>query len=88
MHIIGRHERDIEQRTELLHKPQAVISGLTEDWRDYLEKNGVYVGSRSALLLPQGGSYGFAQAQANSMVAEAPDRRWMIWTCRMRPSTP
>lgn len=66
-----RNSADYEDSCFMHGQPQAFISGLTEEWRDYLEKNGVYVGSRSALLLPQGGSYGFAQAQANSMVAEA-----------------
>ena len=49
-------------------QPQPVITGLTEDWRDWLEKNGVVVGSRAPFLLPAGGSFTYATVTADSAI--------------------
>ena len=49
-------------------QPQPVISGLTEDWRDWLEKNGVVVGSRAPFLLPAGANFTYATVSADSAI--------------------
>jgi len=49
-------------------QPQPVISGLTEDWRDWLEKNGIVVGSRAPFLLPEGGNFAYATVTADSAI--------------------
>ena len=49
-------------------QPQPVISGLTEDWRDWLEKNGIVVGSRAPFLLPEGGTFNYATVTADSAI--------------------
>lgn len=67
---------DYEDSVFLVGQAQPWISGLTEEWRDHLEKGGqTYTGSRAAMLLPEGGAYGFAQALPNSMVKEAMDQK-------------
>ena len=49
-------------------QPQPVISGLTEDWRDWLEKNGIVVGSRAPFLLPEGGTFNYATVTADTAI--------------------
>lgn len=71
-----RNSADYEDSVFLVGQAQPWISGLTEEWRDHLEKEGkTYTGSRAAMLLPQGGAYGFAQAGPNSMAKEAMDQK-------------
>lgn len=71
-----RNSADYEDSVFLVGQAQPWISGLTEEWRDHLEKGGkTYTGSRAAMLLPEGGAYGFAQAEPNSMVKEAMDQK-------------
>lgn len=50
---------------------QPWISGLDEQWRDGMEKNAVYVGSRAPMMLSAGGSFGYAQPLLNRLVKEA-----------------
>ncbi|CNI78905.1 phage tail protein [Yersinia enterocolitica] len=59
---------------------QPWISGLTEEWRDWLQKAGVALGSRSPILLPKDGASGFNQAQPNMIAKEGMDskRDYMI----------
>jgi hypothetical protein len=70
-----RNSADYEDSVFMHGQPQAYIAGLTEEWRDHLEKSGAYVGSRSLLPLPAGGTFAFAQPQANSLVREAMDQK-------------
>ena len=71
-----RNSADYEDSVFLVGQAQPWISGLTEEWRDHLEKQGnTYTGSRAAMLLPVNGAYGFAQAGPNSMAKEAMDQK-------------
>ena len=70
-----RNSADYEDSVFFVGQAQAWISGLTEDWRDHIEKSGMYVGSRAPILLPQNGAFGFAQAQPNTLVKEAMDAK-------------
>lgn len=55
---------------------QPWMSGLDQEWRDHLEAQGtMYTGSRSPVLLPAGGQYGFAQPLPNTLVKEAMDQK-------------
>lgn len=56
-------------------QPQPVISGLTEAWRDHMEKNGVYIGSSKPITLPVGGDFKFAQVEPNTLAKEAMDSK-------------
>jgi len=71
-----RNSADYEDSVFIVGQPQPWISGLTEEWRDHLEKDGkTYTGSRAVMLLPEGGAYGFAQASPNPLAKEAMDQK-------------
>ena len=84
-----RNSADYEDSVFFCGQVQPWISGLTEQWRDFmqnpwvLDANGerrytgqkMYIGSRSPLLLPQGASFGMAQAQPNSLAKEAMEHK-------------
>lgn len=71
-----RNSADYEDSVFYVGQAQPWISGLTEEWRDHLEKQkAAYVGSRTPFLLPEGGSFGFAQPGPNTLVKEAMDQK-------------
>jgi hypothetical protein len=70
-----RNSADYEDSAYFAGQPQFWIAGLDEAWRDHLEKNGIYVGSRAPLTLPKEGSCGFAQPEPNTLVKEAMDAK-------------
>ena len=70
-----RNSADYEDSIYFSGQPQPWMAGLTQEWRDHLEKTGIYVGSRSPWLLPENGSCGFAQAQPNSLAKEGMDQK-------------
>lgn len=70
-----RNSADYEDSCFFCGQVQPWISGLTEDWRDYLENQGLIIGSRTPVLLPEKGSFGFEQANPNTLVGEAMDKK-------------
>lgn len=70
-----RNSADYEDSIFFCGQVQPWISGLSEEWRDWLQKNGVALGSRSPLLLPANGAAGFFQAQPNSLAKEGMDSK-------------
>jgi len=66
-----RNSADYEEAAYLAGQVQPWMSGLTVEWRDHLEKTGIYFGSRAPIMLPEGGSFGLAQATANGLAYEA-----------------
>lgn len=68
-----RNSADYEEASYLVGQPQPWMSGLDEQWRDHLEENGIYLGSRAPWLLPSGGACGMMQAQPNTLAKEAMD---------------
>lgn len=71
-----RNSADYEDSVFFIGQAQPWISGLTEEWRDYLEKQGnLYVGSRVPMLLPENGAFGFAQVAPNTLAREAMDQK-------------
>ena len=70
-----RNSADYEDSVYMTGQPQAWISGLTEEWRDWLQKQGIYIGARAAILLPENGNFGIAQAQPNTLAKEAMDAK-------------
>ncbi len=66
-----RNSADYEESAYLVGQVQPWMAGLTVEWRDHLEKSGIYFGSRAPIMLPEGGSFGLAQAAANGMAHEA-----------------
>lgn len=66
-----RNSADYEDSVYVVGQPQFWMSGLSIEWRDHLEKQGTYLGARSVLLLPAGGSAGCIQANPNTLAKEA-----------------
>lgn len=64
---------DYEEAAYLVGQPQPWMSGLDVQWRDHLEKTGIYLGSRAPWLLPASGACGLMQAQPNTLAKEAMD---------------
>lgn len=71
-----RNSADYEDSVFFVGQAQPWISGLTEEWRDWMQQQAsIYIGSRSPLLLPENGSFGFAQVQPNMLAKEAMDQK-------------
>lgn len=70
-----RNSADYEDSVFFSGQPQPWMSGLTEEWRDWLQEQGIRIGSRVMLPLPEGGAFGFAQAQPNQLAKEAMDAK-------------
>ena len=62
-----RNSADVEESSFLVGQPTPVFAGLTQDWVDKNFSSGVFLGSRAAIPLPQGGSAQLLQAAPNSM---------------------
>ena len=57
-------------------QPQAYMAGLTENWLDMIKSemdagSGIGLGGSSIMALPEGGVFGYAQSQPNSMPMES-----------------
>lgn len=70
-----RNSADYEEAAYLVGQPQPWMSGLDEQWRDHLEKDGIFLGSRAPWLLPVNGACGVWQAQPNTVAKEAMDAK-------------
>jgi hypothetical protein len=62
---------DYEQLVFFCGQVQPWINGLSEQWRDWLHKQGVVVGAGSVMLLPENAQFQMTQASPNSMAKEA-----------------
>jgi hypothetical protein len=62
-----RNSADYEESSFMVGQPTPFVSGLTQSWVDSVMKGGVILGSRSAILLPDGGAAGLLQADPNQM---------------------
>lgn len=68
-----RNSADYEEACYITGQPTPVFTGLTKEWVDDVLKGQVVLGSRSAVLLPEGGSGELLQASPNTMIKEAMD---------------
>ncbi len=66
-----RDSADYQEANFISAQPTLVLTGLTEQWVNEVLKDGVAIGSRSGLLLPQGGDAQLIQAQSDSAIMEA-----------------
>lgn len=66
-----RNSADYEEACYIVGQPTPHFGGLTEDWVKTVLKGRVELGSRAAVLLPEGGTAGLLQASENSMPKEA-----------------
>ncbi|MBS0924935.1 DUF4055 domain-containing protein [Providencia sp. JGM181] len=70
-----RNSADYEDSVFFCGQVQPYLGGLDIEWRDHLEKTGIMVGSRSPLMLPVKGFFGYEQAQPNMLAKEAMDSK-------------
>lgn len=66
-----RNSADYEDSVYMVGQPTPYFAGLTQSWVDDVLKGTIQLGSRAAVPLPEGGSAGLIQAEANGMVKEA-----------------
>lgn len=66
-----RNSADLEESLFIAGQPTLVVSGLTEQWVADVLNDGIAIGSRSGIMLPQGGSAQMIQAQSDSALFEA-----------------
>lgn len=66
-----RNSADYEESCYIVGQPTPYFAGLTQDWVESVFKGKVQLGSRAAVPLPEGGSAGLLQAEANTMPMEA-----------------
>jgi len=45
--------------------PQPTVTGIDQEWRDYIEEKGMMIGSDAVLLLPQGADFKWAQINSS-----------------------
>ncbi|WP_237133798.1 DUF4055 domain-containing protein [Pseudohongiella sp. O18] len=57
---------DCRHSAYMTGQAQPVITGLTEKWRDHMEKQGIYFGSNAPLLLPENATADLLQTQGNT----------------------
>ena len=62
-----RNSADYEESSFLVGQPTPALSGLTQSWVEQNMSSGIAFGSRSAILLPEGGSAQLLQASENQM---------------------
>ena len=66
-----RNSADLEESLFIAGQPTLVVAGLTEQWVTDVLSDGIAIGSRSGIMLPQGGSAQMIQAQSDSALFEA-----------------
>lgn len=70
-----RNSADHEESLFYAGQAQMFVTGVDENWSKAMQEQGVYVGSRAILALPQGGTAGILQAEAVSALAEEMKRK-------------
>lgn len=70
-----RNSADYEESSYMVGQPTPVIAGLTQSWVDEVMKDGVFLGSRRAILLPENGSASLLQADSNQMPERGMERK-------------
>jgi len=70
-----RNSADYEESVYFNGQPTVAISGLTETWVAEVLKGQVFMGSRAAIPLPEGGSIALVQADANTLAGEALNKK-------------
>jgi len=70
-----RNSADYEEAVYMLGQPTPVLAGLTKDWVDDVLKGTIALGSRSAVMLPPGGTATLLQVAPNTMPKEAMEHK-------------
>lgn len=70
-----RNSADYEESAFIVGQPTPVFTGLTEAWVDKYFPNGIVLGSRTSVSLPEGASGELLTAEENTMIKEAMDTK-------------
>lgn len=70
-----RNSADHEEAVFIMGQPTPVLAGVTKDWVEEVWKDGVALGSRSPIPLPEGGTATLLQAAENTMVFAAMEHK-------------
>lgn len=70
-----RNSADYEESVFIVGQPTPWMSGLTKMWVEEVLEGEIQLGARAAVPLPEGGAMGIMQAEANSMAAEAMEKK-------------
>jgi len=70
-----RNSADYEESVYFNGQPTVAMGGLTQSWVEEVLKGQVFLGSRSAIPLPNGGTISLVQADANTLAGEALKRK-------------
>ncbi|MDO4224154.1 MAG: DUF4055 domain-containing protein, partial [Acinetobacter sp.] len=73
-----RNSADYEDSVFKCGQVQPFMNGVSESRLRYYEQAGLRLGSSTCLMLEDGGSFGFAQAQPNTLVAEALKQKYEL----------
>lgn len=66
-----RNSADYEDSVWFVGQAQPWMSGVTQEHIDLLSNNNMYAGSRNLMAVPEGESFGYAQASPNPLVRQA-----------------
>lgn len=71
-----RNSAEYENAVFICGQVQPVMTELDEDWRDFLVKNGIKLGSMNPLLLPKGAKFEYISASIEMLAKEAMDAKF------------
>ncbi|HCJ0348589.1 TPA: DUF4055 domain-containing protein [Acinetobacter baumannii] len=60
-----------EEMVFICGQAQPVINELDTDWRDWLQKNGIRLGSKNPLMLPKGSTFDYKQVTESTLAKQA-----------------
>nr|WP_249130364.1 DUF4055 domain-containing protein [Acinetobacter nosocomialis] len=60
-----------EEMVFICGQAQPVINELDENWRDWLQKQGIRLGSKNPLMLPKGSSFDYKQVTESTLAKQA-----------------
>lgn len=70
-----RNSADYEEMVYMVGQPTPVMAGVTKAWYDDVIKGKVFLGSRSGITLPVGGSASLLEVKGNNLPSEALDKK-------------
>lgn len=73
-----RNSADHEQSVFLCGQTQPWMSGVSQQRMEALEKQQIRIGAGALIMLEEGGQFGFAQAEPNTMSGEAMKEKYAI----------
>lgn len=73
-----RNSADYEQSVFLCGQTQPWMSGVSQQRMEALEEKQIRIGAGALIMLEEGGQFGFAQADQNTLAGEAMDKKYAV----------